>query len=174
MATGNTILLGSFSKIVAPGLRIGWLRARKDIIDKAVVVKQATDLHTNYFSQRTLCAYLAKNDLDDHIDLIRKKYGVRRDTMVDCIGKYFPEHVSFTKPEGGMFLWVTLPENISSLEVFEAAIKKDVAFVPGAPFFVDGGGTNTLRLNFSNASEENIEEGIKRLGCVIEEKVTVG
>lgn len=173
MVGGATVLLGSFSKTVAPGLRIGWMRAGKDIIEKAIVVKQATDLHTNYLSQRTLSRYLADNDLDDHIKLIREKYSARCDLMVDCIKKHFPENVSFTKPEGGMFLWVTLPENVSSMEVFDAAIKKDVAFVPGAPFFVDGGGENALRLNFSNPNEENIEEGIKRLGEVIKEVVGV-
>ncbi|MDD5615105.1 MAG: PLP-dependent aminotransferase family protein [Candidatus Methanoperedens sp.] len=163
----NTILLGSFSKTVSPGLRLGWICARKEILDKMIVAKQAADLHSNYLSQRILYRYLVDNDLDEHIKKIRKAYKKQRDLMVSLIEEQFPGEIKCTKPEGGMFLWITLPENISSMELFNRAIKENVAFVPGSPFYVGGGGENTLRLNFSNSDEEKIEEGIKRLAVII-------
>ncbi len=164
----DTILLGSFSKIISPGLRIGWICAEKEIMEKLIVAKQAADLHSNYLSQRIVHQYLMDNDIDEHIMKIRAAYGKRRDLMIDMMTEYFPEDVKFTKPEGGMFLWVTLPEMVSSLDLFELAVKENVAFVPGNPFYTDDGGrNNTLRLNFSNSDEEQIEEGIKRLaGCL--------
>lgn len=168
----NTILLGSFSKIVSPGLRLGWICARKEILDKMIVAKQATDLHSNYLSQRILYRYLVDNDLDEHILKIRKAYKEQRDLMVSLIEEQFPEEIKCTKPEGGMFLWVTLPENVSSMELFNRAIKENVAFVPGSPFYVGGGGENTLRLNFSNSDEEKIEEGIKRLAGIIKKVIS--
>ena len=155
----NTILLGSFSKIVSPGIRLGWMCARKEILDKTIVAKQAADLHSNNLSQRILYRYLIDNDLDEHIEKLRKAYKEQRDLMVSLIEEQFPE--------GGMFLWITLPENLSSMELFNHAIKENVAFVPGSPFYVDGGGENTLRLNFSNSDKEKIEEGIKRLAGII-------
>lgn len=160
-------LLGSFSKIVAPGLRIGWVAADKEIIEACVTVKQAADLHTSTFTQRTLARFLRDNDLDAHIARIRKTYGERRQVMVEAIRKYFPPQAKSTEPEGGMFLWVSLPEGCSSLDLFDAAITEQVAFVPGVPFYTDGRGENTLRLNFSNATPERIEEGIRRLGRAI-------
>lgn len=167
----NTILLGSFSKIVSPGLRLGWICARKEILDKTVVAKQAADLHSNYLSQRILYRYLVDNDLNEHIAKIRKAYKEQRDLMVSLIEEQFPEEITCTKPEGGMFLWVTLPENLSSMELFNRAIKENVAFVPGSPFYVGGGGENTLRLNFSNSDEEKIEKGIKRLAVIIKKVI---
>jgi 2-aminoadipate transaminase len=165
----NTILLGTFSKIISPGLRIGWICAGKEIMEKLIVAKQAADLHSNSLSQRIVHQYLMDNDIDEHIRKIRSAYGKRRDLMIDTMAEYFPEEVRYTKPEGGMFLWVTLPERVSSLDLFELAVKENVAFVPGAPFYTDdGSGNNTLRLNFSNSNEEQIEEGIKRLArCLV-------
>ncbi len=157
-------LLGSFSKIVAPGLRIGWIAADRKLIEACVTVKQAADLHTSTFAQRTLARFLRDNDLDAHIARIRKTYGERREAMVEAIRRHFPPQAGYTEPEGGMFLWITLPEGCSSLELFDLAIKEQVAFVPGVPFHTDGQGGNTLRLNFSNATPERIEEGIARLG----------
>ena len=165
----NGIMLGSFSKIVVPSFRIGWIVAPKDIMDKLITAKQAADLHTNYFSQRVIYDYLATYNIDDHIAKIKKAYGAQREAMVNAIEKYFPKEVKFTKPEGGMFLWATLPEGVSSLQLFELAIKKNVAFVPGSPFYANGGGENTMRLNYSCTNEEKIEEGIKRLGAAIKE-----
>ena len=168
----NTILLGSFSKIITPGLRLGWVCAKKDIMERIIVAKQASDLHSNYLSQRIVHQYLIDNDIDKHILKIRDAYKKRRDLMVSMIAEYFPEEIKYTKPEGGMFLWITLPEGISSLDLVDLAIKENVAFVPGNAFYVDGGGNNTLRLNFSNSDEEKIEEGIKRLANIIKKSLS--
>ena len=165
---GKAILLGSFSKTIAPGLRLGWICAERDIMDQLVVAKQASDLHSNTLCQRIVYQYLQSNDVNGHIAMIIAAYKKQRDTMVAAIEESFPPEVRFTRPEGGMFLWVALPERLSALELFERAVKENVAFVPGMPFFVDGGGTNCMRLNFSNADEDKIEEGIKRLGRIIE------
>ncbi len=163
----STIVLGSFSKVVTPGLRLGWIFAAPDVMEKIVIAKQSSDLHSNYLSQRAVYQYLIDNDLDEHILNIREVYKRQRDMMVLRIEEYFPEEIKCTKPEGGMFLWVTLPKNISSLRLLKLATKENVAFVPGKAFYVDGGGDNTLRLNFSNSDEEKIEVGIKRLAKVI-------
>ena len=164
----NTILLGSFSKIIVPGFRLGWLVAPTHIMKKLIVAKQATDLHTTHFTQSIILQYLKKNDIDDHINRIIKAYGNQCQAMLDAIGKYFPKSVRYTKPEGGMFLWVELPQNITSLELFELAVKDKVVFVPGDPFYVNKTGTNTLRLNFSCVDEDTIATGIQRLGNAIE------
>ena len=167
----GTVVLGSFSKVVTPGLRLGWICAVPDVMEKLIVAKQSSDLHSNYLSQRAVYQYLIDNDIDEHILNIRKVYKKQRDLMVTMIEKHFPEEIKCTKPEGGMFLWVTLPESISSLDLFKLATKENVAFVPGKAFYVDGGGNNTLRLNFSNSNEEKIEEGIKRLAKVIKKLI---
>lgn len=167
----NSILLGSFSKIAAPGLRLGWVCANKEIMDKLVTAKQAADLHTSYFSQRVLYQYLEDNDLDKHIDEIRDMYRKQKDTMLNAMREYFPKEVKFTSPEGGMFLWVTLPENISSLSLLNEAAEAKVAFVPGDPFYVDVEGANTMRLNYTNSTEEEIVEGIKSLAVVIKNQL---
>ena len=165
----NTVLLGSFSKTVAPALRLGWLVAPPPIMDKLIIAKQAADLHTDYLAQRILYRYLCDNDLDAHIATIIHQYGKQKEAMIKAIKDFFPPEVRYTNPEGGMFLWVTLPEGMSSMALFEAAIKKKVAFVPGTPFYVDRKDSNTLRLNFSCSDEPTIVEGIKRLGESINE-----
>lgn len=164
----QTILLGSFSKIAAPGLRLGWVCARAEVMDKLVVAKQGADLHSGYLAQRILEQYLADNDIDEHIARIRQAYGSQRDVMIESLARYCPPEIHFTQPEGGMFLWGTLPAGLDSVELFQYAIEAKVAFVPGHPFYVDGGGSSTLRLNYSNSSQEKIEEGVRRLGQVIE------
>jgi len=163
----RAILLGSFSKIVAPGMRLGWICAAREIMEKIIVAKQASDLHSSFFAQRVIYQYLTDNDIDSHITRIREAYKRQREAMVSAIEHHFPDGVKYTKPEGGMFLWVTLPEGISSLDLFELAARENVAFVPGAPFYVDGGGADTLRLNYSCSDEATIEEGIGRLGEAI-------
>ncbi len=165
----RAVLLGSFSKIVAPGLRLGWLCASREIMAHLVVAKQASDLHSNSFCQRMLHRYLANHDIDKHIALIRAGYKRQKDIMLRALEAHFPPEATFTRPEGGMFIWATVPERLSVLELFEQAVKEKVAFVPGTPFFVDGGGTHNIRLNFSNADEKRIEEGIARLGRIIKE-----
>lgn len=169
----NTVLLGSFSKIVAPSFRIGWIVAKDEIMEKLVVAKQASDLHTNYFGQRIILQYLRDNNIDEHINKIRAAYGKQRDAMIESIGEYFPAEIGYTRPEGGMFLWATLPEGLPALKVFERAIEQKVAFVPGDPFYVNKKNVNTLRLNFSSVDEETIRIGIKKLGGVLKAMILI-
>jgi len=163
----QTILLGSFSKIVVPSFRLGWVVAPNPIMEKLIVAKQASDLHTNAFVQRITWRFLTDNNVDDHIKRIVTAYGNQRNAMIQSIQAHFPDNVGYTKPEGGMFLWVTLPENVSSITLFDLAIKDKVAFVPGDPFYVNRAQTNTLRLNFSCMDEKTIDIGIQRLGIAI-------
>lgn len=162
------ILFGSFSKIVSPGMRLGWIVAPAEVMDKLIIAKQASDLHSNYFTQRVVYQYLKTNPIDEHIQKIRNLYKNQRNLMIRMMEKYFPPEVEYTQPEGGMFLWVTLPPGTSSMELFEMAIEENVAFVPGQAFYADGSGENTLRLNFTNSDDKSIEEGIQRLGLAIE------
>jgi 2-aminoadipate transaminase len=164
----STVLLGTFSKIVSPGVRLGWIVAGPEIMEKLVVAKQAADLHSNELTQRIVHRYLCDNDVDGHIGRIRAAYRRQRDLMVSAVKTLFPPEVTCTEPEGGMFLWMTLPRGVSATAFFEKALAQKVTFVPGAAFFVsgDGGGENTLRLNFSNCDEAMIEEGMKRLARV--------
>ena len=161
-------LMGSFSKIASPGMRIGWIAAGPELMHKLVTAKQASDLHTSIFAQRVLHRFLETNDLNAHIAVICEAYGQRRDLMVAAIKREFPQEVRCTEPEGGMFLWGELPKGVSAEEVFAKALERKVAFVPGLPFFVDGT-DNAFRLNFSNSTPERIEEGIKRLGACLKE-----
>lgn len=165
----NTILLGSFSKIVVPGFRLGWIVAHEPIMKKLIVAKQATDLHTTHFTQSIIYQYLTNNDLDEHVNKIIEAYGNQCRAMLACIDEYFPKSVRCTRPEGGMFLWAQLPKNVSSMDLFELAVKDKVIFVPGQPFYVNDGAINTLRLNFSCVGENTIKIGIERLAKAINE-----
>ncbi len=167
----KVISLGSFSKVFAPAMRLGWLCASNEIIDKLVVMKQASDLHTNYFSQRVLYQYLLDNNIDTHISEICNAYKKRRDYMVDMIKKYIPTDVSYTEPEGGMFLWMRLPNRIIATTLLQRAIERNIAFVPGVPFYAiaEENPNNTLRLNFTNSRTTDIEQGIKTLARLINE-----
>jgi 2-aminoadipate transaminase len=160
----HTILLGSFSKTVVPGFRLGWVAAPQHIFKKLLIAKQASDLHTNQFAQCVLAEYLAMGGFDAHVSKIKEVYNNQREAMINSIEKHFPNGVQFTQPEGGMFLWVTLPNNLSSMKLFDIAIKNKVAFVPGHPFYIGKSETSTLRLNFSSVDEATIEIGIRRLG----------
>ena len=160
----NTILFGSFSKTISPGLRLGWIAAPDAIMEKLLVAKQAADLHTTHFTQCILWQYLQDNDIEAHIQKKKEAYGKQLKVMLESIEQYFPASVAHTMPEGGMFLWVTLPENYSSRDLLDLAIKDKVIFVPGDPFYVNRRNTNTLRLNFSCMEEETIRSGIKNLG----------
>jgi 2-aminoadipate transaminase len=164
---GQTIITGSFSKILAPGMRMGWVVAPPAIMEQLVIAKQASDLHSNYLSQRIAYEYLLHNDIDTHIRKIRAAYQHQRDVMIRVLEEKFPKTVSYTRPLGGMFIWVTLPPGCVSMEVFEQALQKNVAVLPGMPFYVDGGGTDTMRLNFSNATDDTIITGMGRLSRVI-------
>ena len=172
-ASAPSVLLGSFSKVVSPGLRLGWVCAPQDVLNPMITAKQASDLHTPGFTQRILHRYLTDNDVDTHIASIRARYGTQRDAMVQAIRRHFPEDVACTEPEGGMFLWCTLPEGISAEALFHKAIERKVAFVPGRPFYVDET-DDTFRLNFSNSSPELIDEGIARLGQCLREYLGKG
>jgi len=163
----NTILLGTFSKIVAPSLRLGWLVAPEPIMNKLIVAKQAADLHTSYFLQCMVYQYLKDNDIEQHIIKIRDCYGRQCKAMIESIKEFFPPSVTHTRPEGGMFLWSVLPENMSSRTLVDIAMKDKVIFVPGDTFFVNKKGANTMRLNFSCANEQMIRTGIERLGNAI-------
>lgn len=168
---GNVIYLSTFSKILAPGLRLGWVIAPPEVIRRLVQAKQGTDLHTATFNQIVAYEISRGGFIDRHIQTIRDVYSRRRDVMLASMDRYFPPEVDWTHPQGGLFLWGILPEYLNSADVLKDAVKQNVAFVPGEPFHPCGGGHNTMRLNFSNASSEHIQEGIKRLGEVINDKV---
>ena len=165
---GNVIYLSTFSKTLAPGIRLAWIVAPKEVISKIVQGKQGADLHTSTFIQMVAYEVASGGFLDEHVRKIRKIYGERRDVMLSAMETHFPDGVTWTRPLGGMFLWVTLPEGLDATQLFDEAVKLQVAYVPGAPFFPVGGGENTLRLNFSNATPEMIQEGIARLGKVFQ------
>lgn len=170
----RALLLGSFSKIVAPGLRVGWVMAPPALREKLVLAKQAADLHTSTLTQRILHRYLQDNDLELHLNEIRERYGQHCRLMIEAIERHFPSQVHCTHPQGGMFLWAALPEEYDAMELFDLAIKEKVAFVPGSPFYADGQGKNTFRLNFSNASPDRIEEGVARIGRCIKRLLEAG
>ena len=161
--SSKNIYLSSFSKIVTPGMRLGFIIAHKEIIRMIETAKQASDLHSNIFGQYLIADYLQNNDLDKHIEKIKALYKSQANAMVEAMKEYFPSNVKFTIPKGGMFTWATLEEGKSALELFNKAIAKNVAFVPGDPFYVNETNVNTLRLNYTNADTETIKEGIKRL-----------
>lgn len=168
----NSILLGSFSKTVTPGFRLGYIISKnKEILAHVETAKQATDLHTNIFAQMTIAEYLTHNAYTEHVNKIIALYRTQATAMLRAIEKYFPEEVKYTKPEGGMFIWATMPDGISALELFDAAMKANIAFVPGDPFYTNRQNVSTLRLNYTNATEEIIEEGIKRLGAIMKEVI---
>ena len=163
----QAVLLGTFSKTVAPGLRLGWVCAPPAIMENLVTAKQAADLHTDAFSQRILDQYLLDNDLAAQIRSISTAYAAQCSAMISAIERFCPADVQHTRPTGGMFLWVTLPPHLSAMDLFPLALERCVAFVPGPPFHADHTGQNTMRLSFSNASEAKIHEGIERLADAI-------
>lgn len=165
--TGNVIYLSTFSKTLAPGIRLAWVVAPPEVIRKMVTAKQGADLHTSTFNQMVAYEVGKGGFIDRHVEKIIKVYRERRDVMLDTLAEHMPEGVSWTHPRGGLFLWATLPEQMNSTELFKEAVKQKVAFVPGDSFFPCGGGTNTMRLNFSMMNPEKINEGISRLGRVI-------
>lgn len=165
--TGNFVYLSSFSKTIAPGLRVAYIVADREIIKKLALVKQGTDLQTNTLGQCLVYEYVRSGGYSKHISLLRKTYRHRRDCMISALETYFPETVTWNRPEGGMFLWLTLPEGSDAEDILKHCLEQDVAFVPGQVFFPDASGRNTLRLNFSNAAPNTIQEGIRRMGQVL-------
>ena len=171
---GNVIYLSTFSKTLAPGLRLGWIVAPPEVISKLAQLKQGADLHTSTFTQ--FVAYEVARDgfLDKHVKLIRQVYGERRDVMLQALKEFFPPAVTWTHPKGGLFLWVTLPAGIDIQALFKSAIEQNVAFVPGDSFYANDPqeGSRHMRLNFSNAAPEQIREGIRRLAAAVKSHLT--
>jgi 2-aminoadipate transaminase len=161
--SGNVIYLSTFSKVLSPGIRLGWIIAPAEVIQKLVQAKQGTDLHTSTLSQMAAFEVASGGFLNEHVKVIRAIYRERRDTMLAALERDFPSGITWTRPQGGLFLWLTLPEWMDAAEVLQAAVRKRVAFVPGESFFTDGTGRNTARLNFSNATPDRIREGVGRL-----------
>ena len=168
---GRVIFLGTFSKILCPGMRLGWVAAEKSLLNKFVLVKQGADLQSSTIAQIEVATYLSDYDIDAHIEEIKTVYRKRRDIMLRTMKEEFPDEVTFTYPEGGLFTWVVLPKYMNARELALKALEQKVAFVPGGSFFANGGHENTFRLNYSNMNEENIVIGIKRLGAVIKDAV---
>jgi 2-aminoadipate transaminase len=167
--TGNVIYLSTFSKLLAPGIRLAWVIAPEEVIRKLVQTKQAADLNTAAFNQMVAYEVGKGGFLDEHVKIIRQVYKERRDVMLEAMEELFPSNVRWTRPLGGMFLWGILPEDMDAAEVLKKAIERKVAFVPGASFHPNGGGKNTMRINFSYSNPENIREGVSRLGTLLKE-----
>ena len=163
----RVITLGTFSKIFAPGFRLGWVIAHPDIIDKLVVAKQSTDLCAPVFDQCVAARYVERGLMDQNLKGTIENYRKKRDSMLAAFKKYMPQGVTWTNPDGGLFLFVTLPEQYDTADLFQLAIKENVAFVTGEPFHCDGSGKNTLRINFSYMPEDRAEEGVRRLAAAI-------
>lgn len=164
----HSVLLGTFSKTVTPGMRLGFVITQdRELMHHLVTAKQSSDLHTNIFSQYMIADYLAHNEYQQHVDKITALYRTQAEAMLSAMREYFPAHVKYTEPEGGMFIWVTLPEGQSALDLFRKAMEKKVAFVPGDPFYAGKTNVNTFRLNYTNSTPEIIREGIRRLAEVL-------
>lgn len=168
---GIVIYMATFSKILAPGFRLAYVVANEEIARKMVIAKQSVDLCTPTFTQLIAYYYIRNGYMEKHVPHIIEMYKRKRDIMLDAMEKYFPDSCKWTRPRGGMFVWVELPKHISTIEMFQDAIKEKVAYVHGKAFHVDGSGENTMRLNFTNPSDELIEEGIKRLAKVIKARI---
>jgi 2-aminoadipate transaminase len=170
---GRVIYMSTFSKILAPGFRLAWIVAPEDVMRKMALCKQAQDLCTAGFSQYIAYEFMKSGLLDLHIMRICEMYKPKRDIMMDSMKKYFPEGYLCNKPNGGMFAWVTLPKEVDTEAMFLDAFKEKVAYVHGKAFCVDGGGSSSMRLNFSYSTNEQLETGMRRLGAVIERKMKV-
>ncbi len=168
---GYVVSLGTFSKILCPGLRLAWVLGNEEIIGKMAILKQATDLCTSILSQLIAYEYFQLGKLEENIKSNIQIYKKKRDVMLNALEKYFPKEATWTKPQGGFFVFATLPEYIDAGEMFKEAIEENVAYVPGAPFFADAKGQNTMRLSFCFPSVEDIDIGIKRLGSLIKKKI---
>lgn len=168
---GRVIYISTFSKILAPGFRLGWVIASRQILEKLILAKQANDLCTNVFSQYIAYEYINGGYLDKQLEYIKKLYKGKRDIMLKALKEYFPKNVKWTIPHGGMFIWLTLPKKINTTTMFQKALAKKVAYVVGDAFFPDGGNYNSMRLNFSYSDDKTITEGIKRLAEVIKDEL---
>jgi 2-aminoadipate transaminase len=165
------IALGTFSKLLCPGLRLAWITASTDWMERMVAAKQSMDLSSPVFTQLIVAEYLKRGLLPEQVEKIRGLYARKREVMIDSLRRYMPRGVEWTEPEGGLFLWVRLPKNMDTNELFPKAVEDKVAYVVGSAFYCDGKGRNTMRLNFSYPSEAQIEEGIERLARMLRENL---
>jgi 2-aminoadipate transaminase len=163
--------LGTFSKILSPGIRLGWVVAPPPVLEKINLGKQASDLCTSTLSQLMVQAYFEQSDWRDYVQSLTEVYRDRRDTMMDALAEFFPREAEWTRPQGGMFIWVTLPDFIDTTDLLARALRDNVAFVPGAAAYLDGRGHNSMRLNFSASDGDAIREGVRRIGEVVKEQV---
>src|SRR5215208_2529173 len=163
--------LGTFSKILSPGIRLGWVVAPPPVLEKINLGKQGADLCTSTLSQLLVEAYFEESRWRDYVESLTEVYRARRDTMLDALADHFPRHADWTRPTGGLFIWVTLPDFIDTTDLLARALRDNVAFVPGEAAFLDGRGRNAMRLNFSGSDEDAIREGIRRIGEVVTEQV---
>ena len=169
---GRVVYTSTFSKILAPGLRVGWVVAAPEILKKLIVAKQSTDVCANVLGQRIAHEYIVRGHIDPQIEKIKQLYKRKMDLMLSGMEEFMPDGIGWTKPEGGMFLWVTLPEMMDSVELLKKALRKRVAFVSGRAFFADPKeGTSTMRLNFTHPSDQMITEGLRRLGSVLNQEI---
>jgi 2-aminoadipate transaminase len=168
----RVIYLSTFSKVLSPGIRLGYIFANDEIIRKIALLKQGVDLCTNVFSQYLALEYLNRGIIDQQVPKIIDLYRKKRDLMLESLEKYMPQGTEWTKPEGGMFLWVTFNKNIDARKMMNIALKQKVAYVLGSAFYPDGRGNNSMRLNFTNSKDDDIVEGIKRLGNVLREELS--
>lgn len=164
---GIVVYLGSFSKILAPGFRVGWVCAAPEIIEKFVFAKQGCDMQVTAEAPMIINEFMEMYDLDAHVQMICESYKIKRNIMLDTMERYFPKEVKWSKPEGGLFIWVTLPNGVEAQRILDTCVENKVIFVTGKLFYPVQGPLNTLRLNFSKMSEENIVEGIKRMARVL-------
>jgi 2-aminoadipate transaminase len=169
--TGRVLTLCTFSKIFVPGFRVGWILGNPLILDRIVMAKQTSDLCTSPFVQKVIARYIEKGFLEKNLQKTIILYRHRRIHMISCFRKYMPEGVNWTEPEGGLFLFVTLPDGADADAILVKSIEKNVAFVSGSTFYCDGSGQNTLRINFSFSNDTEIEEGVKRLSLVIRDEL---
>lgn len=169
--TGNVMYMSTFSKTLAPGLRLGWVTGPTDVIERLVQAKQGADLHTSTFTQMVAYEVAHGGFLDEHVKVIRRVYRERRDAMLAAMREFFPEGTTWTHPRGGLFLWVRFPEWLDAADVLRESVKEGVAFLAGAPFFFDRTNANTARFNFSNADPERIREGVRRIGVVLQRMI---
>jgi 2-aminoadipate transaminase len=169
---GRVVYTSTFSKILAPGLRVGWVVAAPEILKKLIVAKQSTDVCANVLGQRIAHEYIVRGHIDPQIEKIKQLYKRKMDLMLSGMEEFMPDGIGWTRPEGGMFLWVTLPEMMDSVELLKKALRKRVAFVSGRAFFADPKeGTSTMRLNFTHPSDQMITEGLRRLGSVLNQEI---
>jgi 2-aminoadipate transaminase len=172
-AQGRVLHVGTFSKVLMPGLRVGWVVAPAAVIDKLVQAKQAADLHTSTFNQHVTWELIREGFLEQHIPFLQEHYRTRRDAMLAALDRHLPAQTTWTRPDGGMFLMLKLPPGLDGGELLTHALEQNIAFVPGAEFHLDGAGRDTIRLNFTNVGPEQIEEGIQRLGKLLRQRCVV-